>query len=151
MGPSTGPPLATRPLLVGAVRQSKRGSPFTGQCRLCPAAEAGAAASRRKGSGGQACERHRGRGEGRGSEGAGRVAEARPRCSPMRCPTGELKGFPSRKSIAAAPRSADAAASSHVTRAPGWGGPHSGFAVTPPAAAAREGRPIWPAPAPAWG
>lgn len=58
------------------------------------------------------------------------------RLLPMRCPTGELKGFPSRKSIAsaAAPRSADAAAAAHVTAR--WPGRAAlGPAVTPPFAA----------------
>lgn len=56
--------------------------------------------------------------------GRGEVWGTRVRFSPMRCPTGELKGFPSRKSIAAAaavPRSADAAA--HVTSALAGAGP----------------------------
>lgn len=117
VGPPTEPPRAARSLLAGSARQSERSPPLIGRLPLRPAAEAGTAASRRKGVR-RAGECPRGRRGGRASGRGGTQGRggARPRGSPMRWPTGELKGFPSRKSIAAAPRSADAAAAAHVTR-----------------------------------
>lgn len=64
VGSPTEPPRATRPLLVVSARQSERNSPLIGRRPLRPAAEAGATASRRKGSGERAGERPRGCGGG---------------------------------------------------------------------------------------